>query len=325
MHIPDLLLSPPVAAATAVLGCGVFGYSLRRVERGSGERTTVLLGIMAAFVFAAQTVNFPVGPGVTGHLLGGVLAAVMLGPWGGSAVIGTVLIAQCFLFGDGGVTALGANYLNMGFFGAICGYAIYAPLRRAIGGPRGVLIAAMVAAWFAVILAAGAFSVELAASGRISDLPRVLGWMVLVHAAIGLGEALVTGLAIRFVLLIRPDLIHEPDTPSGPVRAVQLILAGLGIAAAVAVFLGPLAWDAPDGLEFVGAKLGFIKGEAPAVLPAPIPDYEMPGLERRIGLATALAGLVGTIAVFALGMLLARAFGQKQTPTLLGVEPAHAA
>src|SRR5690349_17777303 len=129
MHIPDGLLSPPVTAACGAVAAGGFGYALHRLKHTLGERTTVLMGIMAAWVFAAQMVNFPVGPGVSGHLLGGVLAAVTLGPWAGAGVIAAVLIVQCFLFGDGGFTALGANFVNMGLIGAVGGYAIYAPIR----------------------------------------------------------------------------------------------------------------------------------------------------------------------------------------------------
>src|SRR5436309_15664351 len=104
MHIPDAVLAPEVAALTGVAAVAGFGYGLRRLERGLGERTTVLMGIMSAFVFAAQMVKFPVAPGVAGHLMGGVLAAVLLGPWAGAGVIGTVLLVQCLLFGDGGLT-----------------------------------------------------------------------------------------------------------------------------------------------------------------------------------------------------------------------------
>ncbi len=106
MHIPDAVLDPRVAAVTGVVAAAGLGYGLRSVERQLKERTTPLMGMLSAFIFAAQMVNFPVGPGVSGHLLGGVLAAVMLGPWAGAVVIAAVLIVQCFLFGDGGLTAL---------------------------------------------------------------------------------------------------------------------------------------------------------------------------------------------------------------------------
>jgi cobalt/nickel transport system permease protein len=321
MHIPDAVLSPGVAIATGVVGAAGFGYGLRRLERGLGERTTVLMGIMSAFVFAAQMVNFPILPGVSGHLLGGVLAAVMLGPWAGAGVIGAVLIVQCLLFGDGGITALGANFVNMGLVGAVGGYAIYAPLRRMVGGRAGILIGAMAAAWFSVILASATFAIELAASGRGANFVRILGWMALVHAAIGLGEALITGIVVRFVLVSRPDLIHDYHEETSLPRATrygQLALAGLGIALVIAVFLAPFASSAPDGLEWVGTqKLGFIRDGMPAVLSAPIADYTLPGLGHAAGIATAAAGAMGTLIVFGVGLALARVFHQRETRFLL--------
>src|SRR5437763_1762873 len=122
MHISSAMLDPKVAVATGALGAAGLAYALRAVERRLGERTTVLMGTMAAFVFAAQMVNFPLGPlGVSGHLLGGVLAAVLLGPWAGAVVIAAVLLVQCLMFGDGGLTVLGANFVNMGLIGAVGG------------------------------------------------------------------------------------------------------------------------------------------------------------------------------------------------------------
>lgn len=306
MHILDGMLSPAVAAGTGAAAAAGLAVSLRRGRRAVGDRATVLMGVLAAFLFAAQMVNFPIGPGVSGHLLGGVLAAVILGPWAGATVMAAVLVVQCFLFADGGVTALGANFVNMGLVGALGGYAIYAPLRRAVGGKAGVLLGAMLAAWLSVILTAGAFSVELAASGHLADFPRILAWMTLVHAAIGVGESLLTGLIVRFVLLARPDLIYDPE-PGRLGRTGQVAFAGLAAALAVAILLGPLASEAPDGLEYVGRRLGFLGAELPPLLPAPIPDYELPGLPAHVGLATAAAGLIGTLVVFAVGLALARA------------------
>lgn len=310
MHIPDSMLDPKVALATGVIAAAGLAIATRKVEARLRDRTTVLMGTMAAFVFAAQMVNFPAGPLLfSGHLLGGVLSAVLLGPWAGAMVIAAVLIVQCLLYGDGGLTALGANFLNMGLIGSVGGYAIYAPIRRALGGRAGVLIGGMVAAWFSVILSSGAFAIELAASSRGPAFFEVLGWMALVHAAIGLGEALITGLVLRFLLQTRPDLIDEPDWGGGPTRTVRLVqvaACGLGIALAIAVFLAPFASELDDGLEYVAGRLGFLAAEAEPVLPAPIPDYELPGLS--VGVATAAAGLVGTLVVFALGLLMARVF-----------------
>jgi cobalt/nickel transport system permease protein len=312
MHIPDMVLDPKVAGATTVIGAAGLMVALRKLERQLGERTTVMMGTMSAFLFAAQMVNFPVGPSVSGHLLGGVLASVLLGPWAGAVVIAAVLLVQCFLFADGGVTALGANFINMGLFGSVGGYAIYAAIRRAVPGQKGILIAAMLAAWFSVLLAAGAFSIELAATGRRDDFFRILSWMALVHAAIGVGEAIITGMVVRFLLLRRPDLLDsgpaQEETPKASNRWVQTVVAGLGVSMAIAVFLAPFASEAPDGLEFVGNLFGFLK-EAPPLspLPAPMQDYQLPlpGLEH-VKMATAVAGLIGTVVVFCVGWGFAR-------------------
>ncbi len=276
------------------------------------------MGTMSAFVFAAQMVNFPLFPlPISGHLLGGVLVAVLLGPWAGAMVMGAVLIVQCLLFGDGGVTALGANFINMGLIGAIGGHAIYAPIRRAIGGSAGVLIGGMVAAWFSVMLASGAFAVELGASAGWSSFFNVLGWMALVHAAIGVGEALITGAVLRFLLLMRPDLIDQAGAAdrSLPRRWGQVLAGGVGIAIAVAVFLAPFASEHADGLEWVGGRLGFLKEESP-VLAAPIADYQLqlPGI-RHVKAATAVAGVLGTLVVLAVGCVLAGVFTRRSPAT----------
>jgi cobalt/nickel transport system permease protein len=312
MHIPDAVLDPKVAVITGAVGAAGLCFALRKLERQLGERTTVLMGTMSAFVFAGQMVNFPVGPGVSGHLLGGVLSAVLLGPWAGAVVIAAVLLVQCFLFNDGGLTALGANFVNMGLIGAVGGYAIYAPIRRALAGPKGVLIASMVAAWFSVLLASGAFAVELAASGHRHDFFRILSWMALVHAAIGVGEAVITGIVVRFVLLRRPDLLEADDWPAGPSSGgrgwMPTAAACLAIALAVAVFLAPFASESPDGLEYVGESLGFLKEEpGPSPIPSPLADYrlELPGL-NQVKVATALAGVVGTFVVFGVSWGMAR-------------------
>ncbi len=320
MHIPDAVLDPRVAVATGGLAVAGMFVALRKLEKQLGERTTVLMGTMSAFVFAAQMVNFPVGPMVSGHLLGEVLSAVMLGPWAGALVIGVVLIVQCLLFGDGALTALGANFVNMGLIGAVGGYAIYAPIRRAIGGRAGVVIGGMTTAWFSVLLASGAFAIELAASGRWAHFFQVLSWMGLVHAGIGLGEALITGLVLRFVLLTRPDLVYQPEKlePEGAIaegrglRLGQIALAGLAIALAAGVFLAPFASKYDDGLEFVGKKLGFLREEVPALAPGLIPDYQLPVFgSDHVKLATAVAGLVGTLVVFGVGLGLARIFSRR--------------
>ncbi len=335
MHIPDAVLDPTVAVATSLVAAGGIGYGVRSLRESARDRTTVLMGSMAAFVFAAQMVNFPV-PFVpaSGHLLGGVLAAVLLGPWAGALVVGAVLVVQCFLFGDGGLTALGANFVNMGLVGSLGGYAIYAPIRRGIGGPKGVLIGAMVAAWFSVILASGAFAVELTLSNRGIGFFSVLGWMALVHSAIGLGEALITGSVVRFLLLVRPDLVdggvwepgfaHEPPRIAASQSWVGVAVGGLAISTAVAIFLAPLASAHPDGLEYVGTmKATFlVRPEPTPTLTAPIAGYAWPGLGTyHPAMATAVAGLVGTLVVFGVALGLARGFARGDEAGLAAILP----
>ncbi|WP_169975330.1 energy-coupling factor ABC transporter permease [Tautonia rosea] len=334
MHIPDNLLSQPVILTTGAVALGGFALGLRRLRTRLRDRTMVLMGVMSAFVFAAQMVNFPlfVVP-ASGHLIGGVLAAVLLGPWAGALVLGTVLLVQALLFADGGILALGANFVNLGLIASVGGYAIYDPIRKSVGGQSGVLIGAMVAAWFSVLLASLAFTIELAASGYWSDLPRVLGWMTMIHAVIGLGEAMITGLVLRTVLSVRPDLIFDDEgatTRSG--RWSRVALGGLAASLAVAAFLAPLASPKDDGLEFVGGRLGFLNDEAGSLLTGPMRDYSIEGLPD-IALVTAAVGLIGTLTVFITGLILARAFTQNtqnhnelgpSSPAEKGPEP-HAA
>ncbi|WP_152049892.1 energy-coupling factor ABC transporter permease [Tautonia marina] len=318
MHIPDNLLSQPVVLTTGALALGGFAVGLRKLRTRLRDRTMVLMGVMSAFVFAAQMVNFPlfVVP-ASGHLIGAVLAAVLLGPWAGALVLGTVLLVQSLLFADGGILALGANFLNLGLIAGVGGYAIYDPIRKALGGQSGVLIGAMVAAWFSVLLASLAFTIELGASGYWSDLPRVLGWMTMIHAIIGLGEAIITGLVLRTVLSVRPDLIFDDDTiltRSG--RWTRVAIGGLAASLAVAAFLAPLASPNDDGLEFVGGRLGFLNEEAGSIFTGPMPDYSIEGLPD-IAPVTAAVGLIGTVSVFITGLVLARAF-TRNTPSLEG-------
>lgn len=324
MHLPDGALNAPTIAITTVLAAAGLGYSVHRLRARMGERTTVLTGTTAAFIFAAQMVNFPLFPlPISGHLMGGTLAAVLLGPWAGACALALVLLVQCLLFGDGGLSALGANFLNMGMIGSLCGYAIYAPIRRRISGPGGTVIAAMLAAWFSVLLASGAVAIELGLSEHRTQLLSILGWMVLVHAAIGVGEAIITGSVLGFILRTRPDLIAEVAAPSRPIRWAQVAGAGLLIALAVAIVAAPFASEHADGLEYVGGRLQVIPEDAPAIVDAKIPDYEMPGLDGLPKAAVAAAGVAGTLIVFAVATAFSIGLSRQQ-PTTKDPKP-HAA
>jgi cobalt/nickel transport system permease protein len=206
MHIPDGFLTTDVALACAVPAVACVGVGLRRAGTELDERRVPLLGVTAAFVFAAQMLNFPVAGGTSGHFLGAALAAILLGPWLACVVMAVVVGMQAFVFADGGITALGANVLNMGVIGALLvGGLMHAA--RAVA-PRALLPIAAAGAWLAVMAGAAATAFELALSGTV-PLHTVLPAMLGAHALIGLGEAVITVGAVSAILATRPDLIHR--------------------------------------------------------------------------------------------------------------------
>lgn len=208
MHIPDGFLTTPTWLSCWAVAAGSLGFCIRRVAQKLQDKMVPLMGVAAAFIFAAQMVNFPVAAGTSGHLLGGVLAAVLLGPWAGSLVISVVLVAQCLLFQDGGLTALGANMMNMALAGTIVPYFIYKFFRRFLPGHKGILIGTAIASWCSVVIASSLCAIELTLSG-MAPLSVALPAMAGVHAVIGMGEAVITCMIIGFVLKTRADLVYE--------------------------------------------------------------------------------------------------------------------
>ena len=217
MHIPDGFLSNEVAVACAIPAVAAVGYGLRRADVDLDDRRVPLLGVTAAFVFAAQMLNFPVAGGTSGHFLGAALAAVLLGPWLACLVLAVVLAVQAFVFADGGITALGANVFNMGVIGGVVVGGSMLAARRVLPDTRAALLGVTAAgAWLAVMAGAAACAIELAVSGTV-PLATVLPAMLGVHTVIAVGEAVITVAAVSAVLATRPDLIHgpvpEPPTP----------------------------------------------------------------------------------------------------------------
>ena len=210
MHIPDGFINGTTSAGFGVAAAGGLGVAVKQTGKYLSERQIPLAGLVAAFVFAAQMVNFPVMTGVSGHLLGGVLAAVLVGPWAGFVVLSVVLIVQGVFFADGGLSALGLNIVNMAVIGAVAGYAIYRLLLHALPrNGRGVTIAAGIAAGISVPLAALGFVVEFAIGGTAGvSLGTVLAAMLGTHVLIGIGEGLITALVVGTVVRSRADLVY---------------------------------------------------------------------------------------------------------------------
>ena len=208
MHIPDGFLAANTWVPAWLISVGGLGFCLKKTAQTFKDRMVPLMGVMAAFIFAAQMLNFPVMAGTSGHLLGGVLAAVLLGPYAGAIVIALVLVVQCLIFQDGGLTALGANIFNMSFIGACGGYFVYNIIRKTVVNDMGIIIGAGFAAWLSVVAASSACAIELAISGTL-PLTVALAAMAGVHALIGIGEAAITCLVVSFILKIRRDLIYN--------------------------------------------------------------------------------------------------------------------
>ncbi len=207
MHIPDGFLSHGINAATFVISAGACTYGVKRVNRTFGEREVPLMGVTAAFTFAAQMINFPIAGGTSGHFLGAIFSSVLLGPWAGLLIMTIVLIVQCLGFADGGLTAIGSNIFNMGVVGALGGYTIFYMLFTLLRKSRkGFFVALTVASWLSIVMGASAAAIELALSGT-SPLRIALPAMAGIHAIIGVGEAIITAAAISLILKTRPDLV----------------------------------------------------------------------------------------------------------------------
>ncbi len=306
MHIPDGFLSLVVAVIFWIITIILLVVATQRTQNQLGERQIPLMGIMAAFIFAAQMINFPVAGGTSGHLLGGVLAAIMLGPWAGMLAMTSVIILQGLLFQDGGLVVMGANIFNMGLLSALIGYGLY----RGVTGRSRVtrLGVAAGAAWLSVIAGAFFASIELWLSGT-SPLQVVMPAMLGIHAIIGLGEALITVAALAFIMQVRPDLLTTEQVEARGGRG--WVVAGLAAALVVAI-MSPLASVSPDGLERVAENMGFM-GQGLAAPYQLLPDYTIPFLGAT-SLSTIVAGVVGTLLVAALGFGIGRLLRRAPQP-----------
>jgi cobalt/nickel transport system permease protein len=319
MHVPDGMLWNGVNLATGGASlCGV-GIAVWRASRTLADRQVPLLGMTAAFIFAAQMINFPVAAGTSGHFLGALLAAILLGPLNALLIMALVLVAQCLFFQDGGVTALGSNIFNMGIVPILAYYAVFVPIGSLAPRSRRWFFAATAAgAWTSIVLAASACSLELHLSGTY-PLAVVLPAMGGIHALIGVGEAVISVAVLGVVLAARPDLVSafragvaaEPVSLASRMSTAMFVAAGLILAVGLAAFLSPFASALPDGLERVAEDHNFAgKADAPGVWKgAPAPNYALPGIGNK-SVATSLAGTIGTAGVAGIvagaGLLLRR-------------------
>jgi cobalt/nickel transport system permease protein len=210
MHIPDGFLDAKTCIATAVVSAGALGYAVTRTKQVLSERQVPRMGVMAAFIFAAQMINFPVAGGTSGHLIGGALAAITMGPWAATLIISSVLIIQCLFFQDGGLTALGANIFVMGVVASFVAHYIYKWIAGNTEQRGRVMAGTFVAGWTSTFTASLVCSVLLAVSGTVPlnvALTAMAGW----HALIGIGEGLITAVVIGYLTQVKSELILHSE------------------------------------------------------------------------------------------------------------------
>ncbi|MFF4182282.1 energy-coupling factor ABC transporter permease [Streptomyces sp. NPDC001691] len=331
MHVPDGFINAPVSAVTGVVAAAAVAVSLRGARRelggtshassSGGEKTAPLAGLVAAFIFAVQMLNFPVAAGTSGHLLGGALAAILVGPYTGVLCVSVVLLMQGILFADGGLTALGVNITDMAITTTVVAYVLFRTLVKVLPRTRrSVTAASFVAALLSVPAAALVFT-AIYALGGTTDVPiaKVLTAMVGVHLLIGIGEAVITALTVGAVIAVRPDLVHGArgltaplklrvggelvDAPAAPAAAragtrsgSTKTVWGIGIVTALVLagFVSFYASASPDGLEKVAHDKGIDAKTTPhASSDSPLADYSV----KDVGDARLSGGLAGVIGV----------------------------
>ncbi|WP_049575712.1 energy-coupling factor ABC transporter permease [Streptomyces sp. SBT349] len=352
MHVPDGFLNAPVSVATGAVAVAAVAVSLRGARRELDERTAPLAGLVAAFVFAVQMLNFPVGAGTSGHLMGGALAAILVGPCTAVLCIAVVLLMQGLLFADGGLTALGTNITLIGLVTVVVGYGVFkAALRVLPRNPGAVGAASFAGALISVPVAAVVFAGLYAVGGTADvSLGRVLAAMAGVHVLIGIGEALITAATVGAVLAVRPDLVRgaahmarpalilrngspsapererapEPESASAPAPVAAnapgrptrpLWLGGLAVTVILAAFVSFYASADPDGLERVATDEGIIEeAEQHGLADSPLADYGVESVDDA-RLSTALAGAAGVAVTLAVGSGVFVAVRRARTPS----------
>jgi cobalt/nickel transport system permease protein len=317
VHVPDGFIDAPISAATGMVAAGAIAVSLRGAHRELDERTAPLAGLVAAFIFAVQMLNFPVAAGTSGHLLGGALAAILVGPYTGVLCVSVVLLMQGILFADGGLTALGVNITDMAITTTVVAYAVFRGLVKILPRTRrSITAASFTAALLSVPAAALVFTLLYSLGGTTDvSLTKVATAMIGVHLLIGVGEAAITALTVGAVIAVRPDLVYgargleqrlklrvngelvdaqAPLAPAAPrTSRRKLWIGGLVTSLLLAGFVSFYASSNPDGLEKVAADHGIDqKAKEHSSADSPLADYGVRDVDDA-RLSGGLAGVIG--------------------------------
>lgn len=313
MHVPDGFFNVAVSVSTGVVAAAGVAVCLRGARRELDDRTAPMAGLVAAFIFAVQMLNFPVAAGTSGHLLGGALAAILVGPYTGVLCMAVVLLVQGFFFADGGLTALGVNITLMGIVTVLAGWGIFRLVTGAVKGKGAIVAGSFLAALISVPVSALAFTLLFWVGGTAPiEIGAVAAAMGGVHVLIGIGEGLITAVTVGTVLAVRPDLVYgargltsalvlrgadgstvevTPDAPAPakPGGGRPFLVAGVGVTLVLAGIVSFFASADPDGLESVGEGKGFLSQATDHLLGTwALADYGDVG-----GIPVGVAGVIG--------------------------------
>lgn len=310
MHVPDGFFTAAVSVSAGAVAAAGVAVCLRGARRELDDRTAPMAGLVAAFVFAVQMLNFPVAAGTSGHLLGGALAAILVGPYTGVLALTVVLLVQALFFADGGLTALGVNITLMGLVTVLAGWGVFRLVTRFAPGRGGVTAASFVAALLSVPASALVFTLMFWIGGTAPvEIGTVAAAMTGVHVLIGVGEGLITALTVGAVLAVRPDLVYgargtarplvlrgaegtrtvTQEAPAARGGGLPFLLGGLGVTLLLAGVVSFFASPDPDGLEAVAEEQGFMERAADHLFG----DFALADYGEVGGIPVGVAGIAG--------------------------------
>ncbi len=311
MHIPDGMLDTKTYTTLLAGAAGTVSYAGYWIRKNFDSGKIVLMAVLAALIFGLQMLNFPIAGGTSGHFGGSSLAGLLLGSWPGVIVMTAVLLVQAVFFGDGGITVLGANIINMGVIGCFVAPLVYQIFQRVNTSYISKVVGAAVGSFFAVVLSSIAVAIELWTSGS-AQFTAALSAMVFWHVLIGIGEGIITGGIVAYIAKVRPQILEQGEQSThSSLKSVTLVLAVLAILAAGLSFL---ASSFPDGLEYVYFEMGI--GSAPipeSTVASPMADYLVPGVENE-AIGTIGAGIIGAITTGVLLWALSALLTRKRKP-----------
>jgi cobalt/nickel transport system permease protein len=303
MHVPDGFINAQVSAATGVISLGTLWVYIRNAKNLVADKLIALTGMMSALIFVLQMINFPIAAGTSGHLLGGALAVIVLGPSLGVICISIVVVIQSLLFADGGLSALGVNVLNMAIITSLTGWLIITSWKKLFGDSRFSLISgSVIAGLLSVVFSSIAFVLEYAIGGTVSvPLGSVFIAMISTHLFIGLGEGIITAIIISLLLRVRSDLVYV-NTKKNKSNSLSTSYGIFIILILSLTLITPYASSDPDGLESVATEFGFEETDGLVLL---LNDYGISSINNNF-LSTILSALLGILTIAGMGTLFFR-------------------